>query len=115
MCPSAQDATSQAAELAERQGLIAQINHTNAGTRLSTGESVTEALARRDALALRQGALRAAIRAATNDGLPRYSRSEIRMVRPDPGSRDSRRRSTRSQRNSASWTRCSKGTTGPRR
>lgn len=67
----------------ELQDLIARINHTNASTRLSTGETVTEGLARRDVLALRQGALRTAVRAATTDGLPfsRYSRSEIRMVR----------------------------------
>lgn len=67
----------------ELQNLIARINHTNASTRLSTGETVTEGLARRDVLALRQGALRTAVRAATTDGLPfsRYSRSEIRMVR----------------------------------
>jgi hypothetical protein len=67
----------------ELQDLIARINHTNASTRLSTGETVTEGLARRDVLALRQGALRTAGRAATTDGLPfsRYSRSEIRMVR----------------------------------
>lgn len=67
----------------ELQSLIARINHTNAGTRLGTGETVTEGLARRDVLALRQGALRTAVRAATTDGLPfsRYSRSEIRMVR----------------------------------
>jgi hypothetical protein len=67
----------------ELQDLIARINHTNASTRLSTGETVTEGLARRDILALRQGALRTAVRAATTDGLPfsRYSRSEIRMVR----------------------------------
>ncbi|MGH2764148.1 MAG: DIP1984 family protein [Thermoleophilaceae bacterium] len=67
----------------ELQTLIAQLNHTNARTTLSTGETVTEGLARRDVLALRQGALRTAVRAATSDGLPfsRYSRSEIRMVR----------------------------------
>ncbi len=65
----------------ELQRLIAQINHTNASTKLSSGETVTEGLARRDVLALRRGALRTAVRAATNDGLPRYSRSEIRMVR----------------------------------
>jgi hypothetical protein len=67
----------------ELQALIAQINHTNASTRLSTGETVTEGLARRDVLALRQAALRTAVRAAIADGLPfsRYSRSEIRMVR----------------------------------
>jgi hypothetical protein len=65
----------------ELQHLIVQINHTNASTKLSSGETVTEGLARRDVLALRQDALRAAVRVATNDGLPRYSRSEIRMVR----------------------------------
>jgi hypothetical protein len=65
----------------ELQRLIAQINHTNASTKLPSGETVTEGLARRDVLALRQGALRVAVRAATNDGLSRYSRSEIRMVR----------------------------------
>jgi hypothetical protein len=65
----------------EYQGLIARINHTNASTNLSTGETVTEALARRDVLSLRQSGLRAAARAATSEGFPRYSRSEIRMVR----------------------------------
>lgn len=62
--------------------VIAQINRTNAATRLPSGETVTEALARRDVLEMRASALRAAIRAATNDGLlGRYSRSEIRLVR----------------------------------
>lgn len=68
----------------ELQRLIAQINHTNAGTKLGSGETVTEALAQRDLLGVRQGGLRAAVRAATKDspgGLLRYSRSEIRMVR----------------------------------
>jgi hypothetical protein len=64
----------------ELQGLIAQINHTNARAQLATGETVTEGIARRDVIALRQGALRAAIKAATGGsgfGLTRYSRSEI--------------------------------------
>jgi uncharacterized protein DUF6847 len=71
----------------ELQGLIAKINHTNAAARLASGETVTEALARRDVIALRQNALRAAINAATGRelggrlGLARYSRSEIRTVR----------------------------------
>jgi DNA repair exonuclease SbcCD ATPase subunit len=71
----------------ELERLIAKINHANAQARLAAGETVTEALARRDVIALRQGALRAAIKAATgNDGLlgrgfARYSRSEIRTVR----------------------------------
>lgn len=68
----------------ELEELIARINHTNASTKLSSGSSVTEGLARRDVLALRRGGLRAAARAATGEGgfgLRRYSRSEIRMVR----------------------------------
>ncbi len=65
----------------ELQRLIAQINRTNASTRLSTGETVTEGLAQRDVLALRQDVLRTVVRAATNSSLSRYSRSEIRMVR----------------------------------
>lgn len=51
----------------ELEGLIAKINHANAQARLTAGETVTEALARRDVIALRQGALRAAIKAATGD------------------------------------------------
>lgn len=71
----------------ELEGLIAKINHTNANARLPSGESVTEGLARRDVIALRQDALRTAIKTATGSsfgaglGLTRYSRSEIRMVR----------------------------------
>jgi len=67
----------------ELQALIAQINHTNAATKLPDGTTVTEALARRDVLALRLSALRGVVREATNRGgaLSRYSRSEIRMVR----------------------------------
>jgi hypothetical protein len=71
----------------ELQMLIAKINHTNAAASLATGETVTEGLARRDVIVLRQNALRAAIKAATGGtfggglGLARYSRSEIRMVR----------------------------------
>jgi hypothetical protein len=71
----------------ELEGLIAKINHANASAKLADGETVTESLARRDMIALRQGALRAAIKAATGEGgalrggFSRYSRSEIRMVR----------------------------------
>ena len=67
----------------ELQRLIAQINHTNAATKLDTGATVTEGLAQRDILSLRQSGLRTAVRAATQEGLHglRYSRSEIRMVR----------------------------------
>jgi chromosome segregation ATPase len=71
----------------ELEGLIARINHANAAAKLADGATVTESLARRDVIALRQGALRAAIKAATGQGgalgggFSRYSRSEIRTVR----------------------------------
>jgi SMC interacting uncharacterized protein involved in chromosome segregation len=79
---SAEDLLAELDSLAdELQRLIAQINHTNAGTRLEIGETVTEALARRDVLALRRTSLRTAARAATSEGFPRFTRSEIRMVR----------------------------------
>ncbi len=67
----------------ELQSLVARVNHTNAATKLSNGETVTEALARRDVLDLRLAALRAVVREATGRSGPlsRYSRSEIRMVR----------------------------------
>ena len=97
----------------ELERLIAQINHTNATTRLPTGETVTEALARRDVLGLRAGALRAAIRAATGDvPFGRYSRSEIRTVRKvrvadlqqQVDSRAKERRELESQLQEHNWT-----------
>lgn len=79
---SAQELLAESGSLCdELQRLITRINRTNAGTRLSTGETVTEGLARRDALALRASLLQTVVRAATNSSLSRYSRSEIRMVR----------------------------------
>jgi chaperonin cofactor prefoldin len=79
---SAQELMAEADSLCgELQRLIALINRTNASTRLSTGETVTEGLARRDVLVLRQDLLRAVVRAATGNSLARYTRSEIRMVR----------------------------------
>jgi hypothetical protein len=65
----------------ELESLVARINHTNAGSRLSTGETVTEALARRDVLELRRGGLRAAVSVATGRGGQVFSRSDVRMVR----------------------------------
>jgi hypothetical protein len=66
----------------ELEALIAKINQTNAASRLPSGGTVTEALARRDVLAMRTSAIRSAIKEATDRGLfGRYSRSEIRMVR----------------------------------
>jgi len=64
----------------ELESLIASVNRTNSKTELRSGSTLTDALARRDVLALRQSALKSAAEAATvQEG--RYSRSEIRMVR----------------------------------
>jgi hypothetical protein len=64
----------------ELENLIAAINVTNAQTRLESGMTLTEALARRDVLGLLHGALKA-VADATAQQQARYSRSEIRMVR----------------------------------
>jgi predicted TIM-barrel fold metal-dependent hydrolase len=64
----------------ELEWLIAAINRTNAETRLSSGPTLTQALARRDVLGLRHSALKA-VADATAQQQARYSRSEIRLVR----------------------------------
>jgi len=64
----------------ELESLIAQINHTNVVTRLSSGPTLTQALARRDVLGVLHGALKA-VADATAEQQARYSRSEIRLVR----------------------------------
>jgi hypothetical protein len=66
----------------ELEALMARINQTNAASKLPSGGTVTEALARRDVLAMRTSAIRSAIKEATDRGaFGRYSRSEIRVVR----------------------------------
>jgi hypothetical protein len=64
----------------ELERLIASINRTNSSARLSSGATLTEALARRDVLGLLHGALKA-VAEATSQQQARYSRSEIRLVR----------------------------------
>jgi len=64
----------------ELESLIAVINQTNSSTRLPSGVTLTEALARRDVLALRHGVLHQAAEAAAQ-AQARYGRSEIRWVR----------------------------------
>jgi hypothetical protein len=64
----------------ELERLIATINRTNAATELRPGTTMTDALARRDVLGVRHGALKTAAD-ATAVKQARYSRSEIRMVR----------------------------------
>ena len=67
----------------ELQRLIAQINHTNAATKLDTGATVTEGLAQRDILSPGKAACAPRCARQPQEGLHglRYSRSEIRMVR----------------------------------
>jgi hypothetical protein len=64
---------------AELEGLIAQINRTNLATQVATGETLTDALARRDILALRQTVLRQ-VADAGGGGQKRYGLAEIRIL-----------------------------------
>lgn len=59
--------------------LIARINRTNLTATLTGGETLTNALARRDVLRLRAEIVRSVAEAATAPG-NRYSRTEIKMV-----------------------------------
>lgn len=59
--------------------LIVAINATNAATRLPDGETVTEAIAHRDALGMRMRLLVDAAHKAA-DRVPRFGRAEIRDV-----------------------------------
>jgi hypothetical protein len=101
----------------ELQELIAKINHTNASARLATGETVTEGIARRDVIALRQGALRSAIKEATGGsfgsglGLTRYSRSESAWCATSR-SPSFRAGPTPLRKNDESWTTGYRSTTG---
>jgi Family of unknown function (DUF6847) len=64
----------------ELERLIADINRTNSEIRLESGATLTDALAKRDVLGWRHGALKA-VADATAQQQARYSRSEIRLVR----------------------------------
>jgi hypothetical protein len=59
--------------------LIAQINRTNLATELASGQTLTEALARRDVLSLRQTVLRQVAEVA-GERQQRYGRAEIRIL-----------------------------------
>ncbi len=61
------------------QTLIFQINQANISTRLDSGETLTEALAQRDAITLHQNILRSVADAAS-ERVDRYGRAEIRRV-----------------------------------
>lgn len=64
---------------AQLAGLIARINRTNLQTKLADGSTLTDALARRDVLRLRQNAYAKAAEAGAQRS-SRYSQSEIRYV-----------------------------------
>ncbi|MDQ6602486.1 MAG: DIP1984 family protein [Chloroflexota bacterium] len=59
--------------------LIAQINRTNLNAQLGSGQTVTDALARRDSLTLRISVLRSAADTAATP-VARYGRAEIRRL-----------------------------------
>jgi hypothetical protein len=64
---------------AQLQDLIQRINRTNLQAQLADGRSVTEALARRDILVLRQSVLGQTVEAAS-ERHQRYGRAEIRIL-----------------------------------
>jgi uncharacterized protein DUF6847 len=59
--------------------LVRQINHTNLATKLPSGTTLTDALARRDALTLRQTMIRQVADVA-GERQQRYGRAEIRIL-----------------------------------
>jgi hypothetical protein len=59
--------------------LIQQINRTNAATAFENGDTLSDALARRDVLRLRQAAYRSLADAATIEH-SRFTRSEVRFL-----------------------------------
>jgi hypothetical protein len=66
--------------VSELEGYVRRINRTNLSATLSGGETtLTDALARRDALTLRYGNLKTLVSAAS-DRVPRYGRAEIRIL-----------------------------------
>lgn len=66
--------------VSELEGYVRRINRTNLSATLAgEGTTLTDALARRDALALRHGNLKTLVGAAS-DRLPRYGRAEIRIL-----------------------------------
>lgn len=98
-------------DAAELERLIRQINRTNLATEIEPGVTVTDALARRDALRLRAGAYRELAQSASISQT-RHLRSEIKFVsavdvravqqRADALARELRELDARVQ--SANWT-----------
>jgi hypothetical protein len=66
--------------VSELERYVRRINRTNLSATLADGEpTLTDALARRDALALRYGNLKTLVNTAS-DRMPRYGRAEIRIL-----------------------------------
>lgn len=65
--------------LRELESLISRINRMNLSATIADGTVLTDALARRDVLALRHGLLGTLVRAAS-ERVPRYGRNEIRIL-----------------------------------
>jgi hypothetical protein len=68
--------------LDDLEGLIRRVNRTNAAAQIGAGETITDALARRDVLRLRHAVVTAAADAATgrSQGGIRQLRSELKML-----------------------------------
>src|ERR1700733_8979251 len=69
--------------LDDLEGLIRRVNRTNAAAQIGAGETITDALARRDVLRLRHAVVTAAADAAagrSQGGIGRQLRSELKML-----------------------------------
>lgn len=69
--------------LDDLEGLIRRVNRTNAASQIGAGETITDALARRDVLRLRHAVVTAAADAAagrSQGGIGRQLRSELKML-----------------------------------
>jgi hypothetical protein len=95
----------------ELERLIASVNRTNLATKLGSGETLTNALARRDILALRQAVVRQVADVA-GERQQRYGRAEIRIL-PTVDSASYAGRRTNFPASGASSTHQSRRRTGP--
>jgi hypothetical protein len=68
-------------DIRKRRGTVRRINRTNLSATLLGGQTtLTDALARRDALTLRYGNLKTLVSTALRERMPRYGRAEIRIL-----------------------------------
>ncbi len=110
-----QELLDEAARLTDQLArLVARINRANLATTLPNGASVTDALARRDALQTRYSLIETTAETASYR-IDRYGRSEIRKVATVDVGALRKQLEASGAKNAASWIRRSRRRTGPPR